>query len=245
MIKARYIAYKLLGLKNYLRLVSRIYIKLIERGHMKKSYPELHFLKKMINKGDTCIDIGANLGYYSYFLSKYTGMDGKVYAIEPVELFGKIWKKNVSCSKINNLVLLPYALGAEEKSIEMGMPKVVDTVHHGMTKIISDSKNECEKVFKAEMRIPDKLFHEIEKIDFIKIDVEGYESVVLENMKQTLEKHSPLIQGEMGGIENRKACIKILRSLNFNPYILKDGRLVEVEEKDVYLVTEDIYFKKK
>ncbi|MDD4848859.1 MAG: FkbM family methyltransferase, partial [Bacteroidales bacterium] len=86
MITARFVAYKLLGLKKYLRLVSKVYIKQIEKGRMKEQYPEIHFLKTIINQGATCIDIGANLGYYSYFLSKYVGKAGKVYAVEPISL---------------------------------------------------------------------------------------------------------------------------------------------------------------
>ena len=58
--------YKTLGLKSYLKLVSRTYISGINAGLWKDNYPELHHLKNIVQKGDVCIDIGANMGYYSY-----------------------------------------------------------------------------------------------------------------------------------------------------------------------------------
>ncbi|MBK6951045.1 MAG: hypothetical protein IPH24_03080 [Crocinitomicaceae bacterium] len=62
----RKILVKILGLKGYLRLVSRIYIISISMGWMRQKYPELFFLKKLVKPGSTVLDIGANLAYYSF-----------------------------------------------------------------------------------------------------------------------------------------------------------------------------------
>lgn len=236
--------YKIFGLKNYLKIVSSVYISLINHGKLKASYPELHNLKNIIKPGDTCVDIGANIGYYSVFMSKLAGANGKIYAVEPVGTFREVWQRNMDKNALKNYEMLPFALGAEEKSIKMGMPKVKGEIHHGMTKVLSDEKQECEQTFDVEMRVPDNLFRDVEKIDFLKIDVEGYESVVFDNLRETLSKHSPLIQGEMGGHENKLKCIEILSGFGYKIFKLSDGSLVEISANEALNHPEDLYFRK-
>lgn len=235
--------YKIFGLKTYLQIVSRIYICLVSLGYGKKKYPEIHHLKNVVKPGFHCIDIGANLGYFSYFMSKYAGKTGKIYSVEPIPLFGEIWTKNVGRTKMQNSTLFPYALGAEETSVQMGMPVVEGTVHHGMTKVIETANNNYEQTFNVTMKVPDELFKDIERLDFLKIDVEGYEHNVFANMKQTLTKFHPLIQAELGGEENRKECFDILCSLGYKPHILIDGNLQEIPTAEINDHGQDFYWK--
>lgn len=235
--------YKIFGLKTYLRIVSKIYILSVKAGFGKAKYPELFFLKSIIKPGFTCIDIGANMGYYSVFLSKYASENGKVFAVEPVPLFAQIWSKNVKGLK--NIELFNCALGAEETNVEMGMPFINGVVHHGMTKIVTDQTSNYEEKFNVQMKNPDKLFGGIKKIDFIKIDVEGYESIVFENMTETLKKHMPLIQSELSGQENRQKVIELLKPLGYITHILKNGMLNIASDNDILNYNGDFYFKTK
>ncbi|MCQ2958800.1 MAG: FkbM family methyltransferase [Bacteroidales bacterium] len=241
MKQIKLLLYRLLGLKNYLRLISRIYIILIECGFGKKKYPEIHYLKTIIKPDFHCIDIGANLGYFSYFMSKYAGKSGKVYSVEPIPLFGEIFKRNVAKNNTPNITLLPYALGAEEKNVKMGMPLVDKAVHHGMTKVI-ETEGKYEKTFDVAMKIPDNLFTSLEKIDFLKIDVEGYEHIVLSNMKNFLKRDLPIIEAELGGTANRKESISILTDLGYKIFILKNNKLCETNSTECLSYTEDLYF---
>ncbi len=237
------ILFKFFGLKTYLKIVSSSYLFLIKLGYGKTLYPELHKLKDLIKPGFHCIDIGANMGYYSVFLSKYCGINGKVFAVEPVPLFCEIWKINTKKCANNNLILLNYALGEKESQVEMGMPFVKGEIHHGMTKVISNNKEEYIEKFKVEMKIPDLLFTEIPKIDFIKIDVEGYESLVFENMLGTINKHKPLIQSELSGIENRNKVISTLENIGYKTCILTNNNIVEIEKSNIENYNKDFYFK--
>ncbi|MDL2228427.1 FkbM family methyltransferase, partial [Odoribacter sp. OttesenSCG-928-L07] len=195
----------------------------------------------LILEGDFCIDIGANLGYYSYFMSKYVGNTGKVFAVEPIPNFAEIWKKNVAKTKIKNLYLFPFALGETNKTVKMGMPVIDGVLHHGMTKVISDDSN-YEKVFDVQMRNPKEVFGNLEKIDFIKVDIEGYESVVFEQLKEIISIHKPLIQSELGGIENRTKSIDILTNLSYKVCVLKDNNLIEISPSDAGNYNQDFYF---
>ncbi len=152
------ILFRLLGTKKYLKLISRVYLILISMGFLKKHHPEIHFLKKIIKPNFVCIDIGANLGYYSYFLSLLSGINGKVYAVEPIELFAEIWEKNMKRSKYKNYHIYKVALGEDNKKIRMVTPVYKGVLHHGMTKIKTDKNEHAALETIAEMRKADIFF---------------------------------------------------------------------------------------
>ena len=80
------ILYRTLPLEGYLRAVSRLFF-LWQRLGIGREAPATEYvyhLPKLVRAGDTCIDIGANLGYYARTLSRLTGPAGRVYAVEPV-----------------------------------------------------------------------------------------------------------------------------------------------------------------
>ncbi len=211
---------------------------------MQKKYPELFFLKKIIQPGFTCIDIGANLGYYSTFLSRLVGPKGKVLAVEPINAFRKIWKKNVKLSGIANLSMWPYALGGENTWVEMGTPERDGLLHHGMTKIMSSAKDNYARKYKVEMKIPDELFINLNRLDFVKCDVEGYEFEVFRNMQETLRKFKPLIQTELNGKENREQVCQLLTGLGYEIYILGQNQtLIPGDEESLSTHQGDFYFK--
>ena len=238
----RKIIIKVLGIQLYLTIISKVYVFLTTKGCMKKKYPELFFLHKIIKSGDTCIDIGANLGYYSTKMSILCGTGGHVYAVEPVPMFYSIWAKNVKQSGIQNLELFPFALGCSEGVVQMGMPEKNGLAHHGMTKVTNSSNETFVKLFDVNMRIPDNLFSKLNRLDFIKCDIEGYENIAFANMTETLKRFTPIIQCELGGDENREKVISQLESFGYTTYILNVNTLVIATPEVKKESTTDFYF---
>lgn len=239
----RNILYKVLGLENYLRLISRIYLAIVARGFLRSNYPELFYLKTIIQPGFNCLDIGANLGYYSFFLSKYTGRNGKVFAVEPVPIFVSVLKRNIPRVGKTNLIVLPYALGASNGKIKMGLPEKGGVLHHGMTKVASSANENYVRYFEAEMRIPDELFEKLSHLDFVKCDVEGYEYPVFSNMKETLKKFKPLVQTELSGKENRNRVIALFEELGYATCLLRNNQLVRATMQEKISASSDFYFR--
>jgi len=238
----RKIFIKVLGIQLYLTFISKVYVCMTKKGFLKKKYPELFFLHKIIKTGDTCIDIGANLGYYSTKMSILCGKNGKVFAVEPVPMFYNIWSKNVKQSKISNLELFPFALGSSEGVIQMGMPEKDGLAHHGMTKVASTSNETFVKFFDVNMKVPDQLFSKLNRLDFIKCDIEGYENIAFANMVETLKRYTPVIQSELGGDENRAKVISQLESLGYTTYILNINKLEKASQEIKNSYTSDFYF---
>lgn len=234
--------YNILGLTTYLRLVSMLYITGIRCGLWKSKYPELYFLKHIVKHGDTCIDIGANLGYYSTQLASIVGATGNVYAVEPIPLFGDIWKKNCKPHTYKQLTLFPYALGAKTDKVQMGIPVSNGRVHHGMTKIASTAQEQYLHFFDVTMRNPDELFSDIQQLAFIKCDVEGYESEVFRNFTTTIQKFKPIIQTELSGSENRTNVIQLLESMGYTTNVLRNNTLVPVQIIEALELSQDFYF---
>jgi FkbM family methyltransferase len=233
-----------LGTENYLSLVSSTYIRLIANGRLKKKYPELFFLEKLVQPGFTCVDIGANVGYYTVFLSKYAGKTGHVYSVEPVPMFANVFLKHTKSFALNNITLYQVALGAEEKEITLETPVLDGVFRHGLTKVVDQASNAGGLSYAAKMVVADELFKNLNKLDFLKCDVEGYEVYLFPQMKETIQKFKPLIQIEISEEENRRKMLDLFTSWNYSPFRLKDGQLRSLSAQEALTYDEgDFYFR--
>ncbi len=242
--KLRSLLLKSLGTESYLGLVSSAYIRLISAGFLKDKYPELFYLKELVKPGFVCVDIGANVGYYSVFLSQHAGSEGRVYAIEPVPMFGNVFLRNTEKFALNNITLYRCALGSERKEVTLGTPMIDGVFRHGLTKIIENNSEANAQTYAAQMEIADQLFEPLNKIDFLKCDVEGYEVILFPQMLRTLERCKPLIQIEISSEENRDKLMKLLQPLGYKVYKLQHNALVEMNTNEALQYDKgDFYFK--
>ncbi len=223
--------YKVLGVKNYLVVVSRLFFLSYSLGLLKKNktFDCHYFIKNLIQKGDHVIDIGANLGYYSRLFAKLAGPTGRVFSVEPVTLFRKILSINTAGYK--NTTIIPYALGSEDnRSIEMGIPKSNKYLRHGLTRILNKDENETfEFKFTEKMFTPVSLFGKMTRCDYIKCDVEGYEIHIIPQLEFLLEKFHPIIQIEIEPV-NRKVIDDFLASFSYRAFYLSNGSLFPLTE---------------
>lgn len=234
--------YRTLSLENYLRVVSRMFFAGYTLGLGKNSpaYEYPRFLKHLVRPGDTVIDIGANLGYYSCIMGRLVGKEGKVYAVEPVKPILSVLERNLrGCG---NVEVMPYALGREDKSILMGNDSSRYTGYMGTGRnyvMAGEAQNDGTIIeFTAEMRRGSELFAGLGRLDFIKCDIEGYESVVIPEMAGIIEKFRPVVLIETGG-QNRLEILKLFREWGYAGYVLDGGRLISVmraPEKDIVFV---------
>lgn len=139
------------------------------------------------NRNHTAIDVGGHCGFWSFYLG---GNFKRVYAFEPVEIFRECFKKNIPHG---NVELLPVALGNENGFVSMN----VELENTGATHVSSNT-NDLNKV---ELKKLDD--YELTDVDFIKIDVEGYENQVVLGAKETLLRNKPIIIVEQKGFSDR------------------------------------------
>jgi FkbM family methyltransferase len=169
---------------------------------------------RSIKKGDVIFDIGANLGYFSVLFSKLCGKHGYVHCFEPVpETFES----------------LEYAL-RNLKNIKANNLAAADS--EGMMEISYDPKDSEKSSLLGELTAPgstrtvkvlplDAYAREVKlnRLDFLKCDVEGFELIALKGMKDTLELHRPQLSLEITlADEQRIELIELLQSLGYDSF---------------------------
>ena len=111
--------YRTLSLDRYLKTLSGMYLLGYRTGIGRSAaYEYPRFLKNLVSEGDTAIDIGANLGYYSYALASLVGPQGRVRAVEPVEPIRRVLRHNLR--RFRHVEVLACALGDADRTIRMG-----------------------------------------------------------------------------------------------------------------------------
>jgi len=236
--------YKHLSFEQYLKVLSGLYFFAYRTGMLKNHPPSQYpyFLKKIINKNDIVIDIGANMGYYTCLFARWVGKSGKVYAVEPVEPVRNVLVDN--SKKYSQVELLPFALGKENKPIQLGNNtlKKKGFVASGSHFVIDVTNNpeaveNPEVVFQVEMKKGSELFANLTQLDFIKCDVEGYEMVIIPEIKEIIAKFYPTILIETGG-DNRLKITDLLIEMDYIAFVLENRKLRPLVPED----TADILF---
>lgn len=231
------ILYRLLPLEGYLRVVSRLFFlyRALGIGRTGRALEYNYHLQQLVKEGDTVIDIGANLGYYTRPMADIVGAAGEVYAVEPVPVIFSVLKRNVAGR--NNVTLLNYALGREERTIEMANDSVAAAGYFGTGRnFVSDGELSGDAIrFSAQMVCGSRLFADLKRIDFIKCDIEGYERVVIPELQPLIERHHPTVLIETDG-ETRQEIIKMFSQMGYRAYMLENGKEVTLDatsDKDI------------
>lgn len=229
--------YRLLSLEGYLRVVSRLFFlnRWLGLGRTGRALEYNYHLPQLARKGDVAIDIGANLGYYTRPLADIVGNEGAVYAVEPVPVIFSVLERNVRGCR--NVHLMNYALGKEECDVEMANDSVAEVGYFGTGRnFVSEGALSKSAVrFTARMRRGSDLFGGLERIDFIKCDIEGYERVVMPELRTLIERHHPTVLIETDG-ETRHEIIEMFSEMGYRAYILEAGREVALDaesDKDI------------
>jgi FkbM family methyltransferase len=222
------ILYNTLSQRNYLKFLNSSFLCLYKMGLLKSNpkYQYHYFAKKLVNKGDTVIDLGANLGYYSNLFQEWVGEQGKLYAVEPVIPFNEILQWKLGNKK--HVTIFPYALGTEEKEITLVIPKNLSYLSTGLPNVYEQETHgnleEYGFKFNAVMKKGSDLFKNIDRLDFLKCDIEGYEEYVLPELKDVLVKHKPIIQVETWGT-HKKVVEDFLLGIGYQQYHLQNNTL--------------------
>jgi len=190
-------SYKLLAQNNAVRNGYSIFKKANEVDVLDFEHEKAEQLlvSNLVNAGMIVFDIGANVGDYSLLLSKLVGNFGKVYSFEPtLSTFQKLQERIVS-SGVSNISAFQKAVFSENTIIEfnefpdeysvwnsLGRPQMLDP--NSPNNLVPIVKTELVETITIESFCKD---YNIEKIDYLKIDVEGAESDVLQGAGQLLE----------------------------------------------------------
>ena len=151
-------------------------------------------IRTILRPGQTAIDVGANLGYFTAVLAQCVGPAGRVWAFEPVPETYELLTLCTSLNDYAHVTPIRAALGAANGSTEI----TYDRRHSGIATMHPDQVGGGTQ--RVQLHSLDALVASGEvppRPDLIKVDVEGHELDVLRGARQTIAAASPAIVFEL------------------------------------------------
>lgn len=190
--------------------------------------PHVHaFLAARLRPGDTFVDVGANIGYFTLLAAKLVGPHGKVVAIEPSSFTLARLRANVERNGMEEIVRCIHAAASDHEgscTLYQG-----DDDNIGTASIVRRSDQPSEQVPTAPL---DRLLlpAEVANARVVKIDVEGAEELVLKGMESVLPKLPPNAEIVMEISPDSSAADRIMLFLanhGWNAYALMPADSLE------------------
>lgn len=134
---------------------------------------------KLIREGDVILDVGANMGVWSMIPASIYGDKIKIYAFEPVPSIFQTLTQNIDTNRLNSSYSC-HNVGIAETSGELLFD--IDTDNSGMGHLSTSENPDGRQIRVKTIRLSDfRQEHGAEKVNLVKIDVEGAEMLVLKS----------------------------------------------------------------
>lgn len=146
----------------------------------------------LVRKGDVCIDVGANFGWYTTLFYSRAGEGGSVHSFEPVPATFRELKRNYELlGSPANVLINNLALGDRNGSVSINLFENLPTGHASLS---SQGRSDAA-VFECCMVTLDSYLQEHVKVpvNFVKVDIEGAELMFLNGAKTLFEQEIPPI----------------------------------------------------
>jgi FkbM family methyltransferase len=178
---------------------------------------------RLANNANLILDIGAYTGIYGYVAAR-ANKQSRIICFEPLDLnFSRIWE-NITLNSFSNISALPLAVSDKDGEIDLNIYSDGNFLTSG-----SSTKNEITKQPRLRKKVQsisiDTIaeLNSIQKIDLVKIDVEGSVKEVLEGMRKTLEKCRPdFIIEVLQDIELANYLTSFFKKYNYNFFEIKE-----------------------
>ena len=186
-------------------------------------------VRTMVRPGDVCFDLGANTGYYSMLLSRWVGPGGRVYSYEPIPYTHSFLTRNLSNNFAANVVPVQSAVADHIGQVRM---QAAPSGFLGWSKVDDSGELEvaCTTIDAEVQRL------NLKRLDFIKMDIQGYELRALEAAENTFRKLRPKVLFEVWpqGLQANGVTAEMLadffRSHDYGLFVADRERLKPVSE---------------
>ena len=187
--------------------------------------PLLDWFAKNVKPGETWLDVGAHYGYTAIALSLLVGPRGRVFAFEPMLSTAGYLAQTRLLNQLSQLTVLPLALAAPENLELVQLPTV-----RGMVDSTKQGGEWMETILVSRL---DWLWPQVcglqQRIDGIKIDVQGMEVEVLRGMSDLFEVFKPKLVVEIHHGVDRSELLDLVEALGY----LRQGVPIEPVEGEI------------
>ncbi len=133
---------------------------------------------RTVRPGDTVVDAGANMGYYTIIGSRLVGDKGKIYAFEPDPSNFALLEKNVKLNGCTNVVLERKALSDRKGALKLFIARE----NRGDHRIYQPQGESRSSIDVEAVRLDEYIKEQRAAIDVLKMDVQGAEGHILDGM---------------------------------------------------------------
>ena len=181
-------------------------------------------LAKYIKKGDVVIEAGANLGSETLLMSKLVG-NGMVYGFEPNPYTFERLSINVAINSLTNVKVFDVAMGESDGNISFNIyPK--GFCNPGMSSKYMETSI-TQKITVVQKTLDSFIKEQnINKVDFLKMDIQGAEMDLLIGAAETIKKNKPTIFLEALALYNdTKALYRKFKEYGYNVYLIGEENI--------------------
>ena len=173
--------------------------------------------QRLIQPGHVVFDVGAHVGYYTVLSSVLAGPSGQVIAFEPLPANLKYLRRHLKLNACDNVRILTNCVG-EGSSIA----RFDDSHGTGVGHLANEGS------FEVQVRSLDEMIEsgELPIPQFLKIDVEGAELLVLKGAERLLRRHHPTLVLSTHSADLDRACLQRLSDFGYDVEHLESDVLV-------------------
>ena len=150
---------------------------------------EVAIVRKLVRPGAVFFDVGAHIGLYTLIASRLVGPAGAVHSFEPASSTYKVLLTNLRLNRAPNVVTNPVAVGERAGEVELLVNR-----ESGLTSLGATGRGQIVGVEQVAVLSLDEyaMTHNITQVDFLKVDVEGYEGHVLRGATKLIDRSTNL-----------------------------------------------------
>ena len=187
------------------RILQRYYLRKVKtyrRANWDTGESDLQVVQHLIEPGDHVVDVGANFGFYTAYLSERVGRDGSVTSFEPIPRTFDLLEYNVRNLPLANVRLFNCGVSDHGGSATMGIPQFDSGVdnYYQAALVSPGSSSAFAQEVPVELKTLDSVFAAAsKKLTFLKIDVEGHELQAIGGARQLIHETRPALMIEVSG----------------------------------------------
>lgn len=153
---------------------------------------EIGLLKRLLGRGETFVDVGANFGYFALFAGRRVGPRGRVVAFEPEPSNFARLERGVDANGLRNVTVVPAAVSADPGRAELYISSR-NLGGHSMSALNVPDRG--SKVLVPTVTLDGELggLGLVDQVAVLKMDVQGAEAAVLDGGRRTLRESRPTI----------------------------------------------------
>jgi FkbM family methyltransferase len=175
----------------------------IVRGHYEAQ--EIELVRQVLKPGDTAVDVGAHIGFFTMQMAASVGPAGRVYAFEPFGPHVELLERSVAENRFEDRITFkPAAVGAVSGRATLTFP--VETLNSGGAYLLREGTAPLKGNLSAAVAVV--ALDELEfrrPVRLIKMDVEGAEPQVIRGAARLLKEDRPLILSELHPVQLERA----------------------------------------